>query len=78
MFERLIKELKELERTKQISVPIESDEDGYLDRECPNDDCLFQFKVDDVLDQSGEEFICCPNAPDCDGTVIDWFPADNN
>ena len=19
------------------------------------------------------EFICCPNAPDCDGTVIDWI-----
>ncbi len=47
MFERLIKELKELERTKQISVPIEADKDGYLDRECPNDDCLFQFKVDE-------------------------------
>jgi uncharacterized Zn finger protein (UPF0148 family) len=47
MFERLIRELKELERTKQISVPIEADKDGYLDRECPNDDCLFQFKVDE-------------------------------
>lgn len=35
MFERLIKELKELERTKQISVPIEADKEGYLDRECP-------------------------------------------
>ncbi len=21
----------------------------------------------------GEEFICCPNAPECDGTVIDWI-----
>ncbi len=26
------------------------------------------FKADD-----GFEYICCPNAPDCDGTVIDWF-----
>ena len=27
---------------------------------------------------NGDEFICCPNAPDCDGTVIDWFPEDDN
>ena len=24
-------------------------------------------------DESGVEYICCPNAPDCDGTVIDWM-----
>lgn len=24
-------------------------------------------------DKIGDEFICCPNAPNCDGTVIDWF-----
>ena len=27
---------------------------------------VFKNKVD-------FEFICCPYAPDCDGTVIDWF-----
>ena len=32
------------------------------------------FKV--FKDKSGNEFICCPNAPDCDGTVIDWFSLD--
>lgn len=21
----------------------------------------------------GMEYICCPNAPECDGTVIDWI-----
>lgn len=26
---------------------------------------------------SGFEYICCPNAPECDGTVIDWMPAEN-
>lgn len=30
------------------------------------------FKVFKASD--GFEFICCPNAPDCDGTLIDWFP----
>jgi len=48
MFERPIKELKDLERAEQISVPIETDKDGYLDRECPNEECLFQFKVDEI------------------------------
>ena len=33
------------------------------------------FKVfkHELLD---EEFICCPNAPACSGTVIDWLPVD--
>ena len=62
MFEQLIKELKELERTKQISVPIEADQDGYLDRECPNDDCLFQYKVDetDWKELFKDEKVFCP------------------
>jgi len=30
------------------------------------------FKV--FKDNSNNEFICCPNAPRCDGTVIDWMP----
>lgn len=28
------------------------------------------FKV--FKDKSGDEYICCPNAPECNGTVIDW------
>ncbi|MCZ2249530.1 MAG: hypothetical protein LC111_12305 [Bacteroidia bacterium] len=62
MFERLIRELKELEQTKQISVPIEADKDGYLDKECPNDDCLFQFKVDEKDWETlfKDETIFCP------------------
>ena len=30
------------------------------------------FKV--FKDTFGEEFIYCRNAPECDGTVIDWIP----
>lgn len=26
---------------------------------------------------AGREYICCPNAPECNGTVIDWMPAKN-
>jgi len=28
------------------------------------------FKIETIGDM---EFIVCPNAPECDGTVIDWF-----
>lgn len=24
-------------------------------------------------DKQGVEYICCPNAPSCNGTVIDWI-----
>jgi hypothetical protein len=27
-------------------------------------------------DKRGDEFISCPNAPSCNGTVIDWFDID--
>jgi len=38
---------------------------------CEKDIVVGDFKV--FRDSSGEEYICCPNAPECDGTVIDWF-----
>lgn len=62
MFEKLIKELKKLERTKQISVPINTDKDGYVDKKCPKDECLFQFKVDeqDWEDLFDDENAYCP------------------
>lgn len=25
-------------------------------------------------DDYGEEYICCPNTPDCNGSIIDWMP----
>ncbi|MGK0489388.1 MAG: hypothetical protein ACJAXB_002585 [Candidatus Endobugula sp.] len=43
-------------------------------RRCIHCDTIFivaNFKV--FKDKTGFEYICCPNSPDCDGTVIDWF-----
>ena len=43
-------------------------------KRCIHCDTIFsvgEFKV--FKDKKGEEYICCPNAPDCDGSVIDWF-----
>jgi hypothetical protein len=42
---------------------------------CSNIITVGDFKV--FKDEDGEEYICCPHAPECDGTVIDWFNLDN-
>lgn len=62
MFEKLIKELKNLERMKTISFPIETDSAGYIDKECPNEDCLFQFKIkpEDWNKAENNDVIFCP------------------
>lgn len=70
MFEDLINQLKntvtglkQIEQdNKQISITFLQDADGYLDRECPNADCLFQFKVneDDWKNLFKDEQVFCP------------------
>jgi hypothetical protein len=44
VFEELIKRLEGL-NSMTVSVPVECDEHGYIDKECPAEGCLFQFKV---------------------------------
>ena len=53
MFDDLIRELKRMER-EPVKLPVEADKEGYFDRECPNKDCEFQFKV--FIDDWGEGF----------------------
>ena len=57
----ILRELDRLKREK-ISVPIEFDELGYLDRECPAPSCLFVFKVlaQDWTDRFKDEAVFCP------------------
>ena len=45
MFNQLRRELRRLEGSHHVSVSVQSDEDGYLDRQCPVRDCGFEFKV---------------------------------
>lgn len=61
MFDKLINELKRLENFK-LSVPIKADKDGYIDRECPDDECHFQFKAneEDWKDIFKDESVYCP------------------
>lgn len=62
MFDDLIRELKQLEQGMEVSVPIDPDEDGYLDKECPSEACLFQFKIfeEDWVNLVSDEEVFCP------------------
>jgi uncharacterized Zn finger protein (UPF0148 family) len=63
MFEETIRALSKLEGQTQISVPIGDDEEGYFDRECPSEECLFQFKIlsEDWKEKVRDEKVFCPN-----------------
>ncbi len=61
MFDKVLREIEKMQRM-QISIPIEMDEDGYYDKECPSENCLFQFKVlaEDWKDKFKDESVFCP------------------
>lgn len=62
MFDKLIRELRRLEGNHKLNVPINYDDDGYLDRQCPSSDCLFDFKVngEDWAEKVRDEEVFCP------------------
>ena len=39
--------------------------------QCKNEIVVGEYKV--FKDEQGKETICCPNAPACNGTVMDWY-----
>ena len=61
MFEDLIKEISRLDG-QSVSIEIETDENGYIDKQCPSEDCEFLFKVneDDWADIFKDEAVWCP------------------
>lgn len=69
MFDKTLRAIRQLEGRTQLPTPIEYDEDGYLDRECPADECLFQFKVlaDDWKYKVRDEEVFCPS---CGHTAV--------
>lgn len=75
MFENLIRELEKLGRTEEISVPIELDSEGYIDKECPSDQCLFLFKVhgDDWSNIERDQHIFCPSCKH-EAPASSWYP----
>ena len=44
MFKHLLREMDALKNTTSISVPIEADREGYCDKECPAQNCLFDSR----------------------------------
>ena len=71
MFEDLT---KTLERMKSVSVPIETDEKGYIDKQCPSEKCEFLFKVnkDDWSNIFKDEAVWCPLCKH-EAPAVQWF-----
>lgn len=61
MFEDLIREIGNL-NGREVTVSVPKDADGYLDRECPANDCQFVFKIygDDWESKVRDEEVFCP------------------
>lgn len=76
MFENLQKELRRLAATQQVAVPIEGDAEGYVDKECPAEACLFQFKIhgDDWKNIVRDEEVFCPSCRHT-ASAKSWYTA---
>lgn len=61
----------------EIPVTFNSDEKGYFDRECPNENCLFTFKVfmDDWKEKVSDEEVHCPMCGHVDTSDKWWTQA---
>lgn len=75
MFKNLQRELERLGRMKEISVPIKLDAEGYLDKECPSEPCLFLFKIhgDDWSNIVRDEEVFCPSCGHV-APAKSWYP----
>ena len=62
MFEDAMRELRKLERGVQMPIQLEIDDNGYLDRRCPSNECAAHFKVmaEDWRDIVRDEVVYCP------------------
>ena len=62
MFENTLKLLDQLNGSMTYKMDILPDEDGYYDKECPNEKCLSKFKVnaDDWSELFSDEAVHCP------------------
>ncbi|MBN8878021.1 MAG: hypothetical protein J0I32_10780 [Sphingobacteriales bacterium] len=62
MFENVLQELRQMNGPQKISIPIHPDKDGYIDKECPDEKCMFQFKVheEDWKNIFHDDKVFCP------------------
>tara|TARA_B100000378_G_scaffold264916_1_gene248994 strand:+ start:623 stop:1561 length:939 start_codon:yes stop_codon:yes gene_type:complete len=56
-------------------VPVESDSEGYVDKECPNESCLFLFKIhgEDWSNIVKDEEVFCPSCRHV-APAKSWYP----
>jgi hypothetical protein len=75
VFKNLQGELEKLGRMKEISVPIKLDSEGYVDKECPSEPCLFLFKIhgDDWSNIVRDEEVFCPACGHV-APAKSWYP----
>ena len=61
MFKHIIDQLNSI-NGRTVSIPIEPDEKGYLDKQCPSENCEFLFKVqeDDWRNLFPNDMVWCP------------------
>jgi len=62
VFDDVLRKLRQLEQGIRVPVRLALDDDGYLDRICPNSRCSAGFKVqfDDWRDKVPDEVVHCP------------------
>lgn len=62
MFDDVLRKLRQLEHGTRVSIELELDDKGYLDRKCPSDDCGINFKVmfEDWRNIVRDEEVFCP------------------
>lgn len=62
MFDDVLRKLRKLEHGTKVSIDLELDDKGYLDRKCPSEDCGINFKVmfEDWRDIVRDEEVFCP------------------
>ena len=62
MFEELIREISKLHGQHEISIGMPLDDNGFFDRECPNEECGRHFKVlfEDWKTRVADERVFCP------------------
>jgi len=77
LFKELQRELKKLERLKRISIPIDLDEKGYIDRQCPDEECEFVFKIyaDDWEEIEDDAPVWCPLCR-CEAPMDHWYTSE--
>ncbi len=61
MFDNILNELKRINGMR-VDIPLPLDEDGYLDRQCPNPSCQSEFKIlsQDWIDKVSDAKVFCP------------------